>query len=69
MECGGTGKNRWWSPTLPTLPLLDHTEPYNWVGTLVGQFEPHSSTMFLTKVSLDRLMSHLMITGHCQSLS
>ena len=49
MECGGTGKNRWWSPTLPTLPLLDHTEPYNWVSTLVGQFEPHSSTMFSHK--------------------
>ena len=49
MECGGTGKNRWWSPTLPTLPLLDHTEPYNWVGTLVGQFETHSSTTFSHK--------------------
>ena len=46
MECGGTGKNRWWSPTLP---LLDHTEPYNWVSTLVGQFEPHSSTKFSHK--------------------
>ena len=44
MECGGTGKNRGWAPPLPTLPLLNHSEPYNWVGTLVGQFEPHSST-------------------------
>ena len=63
MECGGTGKNRWWSPTLPTASLLIGLARW-WVSLNLIQVQ-----RFLTKVSSDRLMSHLMITGHCQSLS